>query len=138
MWTQRFQETYRLLVKSKTFLTPTLVAEHALTLIGDLNRTQDPKMAYVSAEKLKWWKPENGLLTKYRTPEYIGFRKGVCEVFGGDPPRRSGGRAIPGWDRHYDPLYLPRIQFARASLICSGWPYAYASARTATSNPADC
>jgi imidazolonepropionase-like amidohydrolase len=24
---------------------------------------------------LKWWKPENGMLTKYRTPEYIAFRK---------------------------------------------------------------
>jgi hypothetical protein len=65
VWTQRFQETYRLPVKSKTFLTPTMVTEHALTLIDDLNRTPDPKMAYVSTEKLKWWKPENGLLTKY-------------------------------------------------------------------------
>jgi imidazolonepropionase-like amidohydrolase len=65
----------RLLVKNKTFLTPTLVTEHALTFIDDLNRTPDPRMAYVSAEELKWWKPGNGMLTKYQTPEYIAFRK---------------------------------------------------------------
>jgi imidazolonepropionase-like amidohydrolase len=32
-------------------------------------------MQYVSAGELQWWKPENGMLTKYRTPEYIAVRK---------------------------------------------------------------
>jgi imidazolonepropionase-like amidohydrolase len=32
-------------------------------------------MRYVSADELNWWKPENGMLTKYRTPEYIAIRK---------------------------------------------------------------
>ena len=32
-------------------------------------------MQYVSTEELQWWKPENGMLTKYRTPEYIAMRK---------------------------------------------------------------
>ena len=32
-------------------------------------------MEYVSDEELNWWKPENGMLTKYRTPEYIAMRK---------------------------------------------------------------
>jgi imidazolonepropionase-like amidohydrolase len=32
-------------------------------------------MRYVSAEELKWWKPENGMLTKYRTPQYVAMRK---------------------------------------------------------------
>lgn len=71
----RADETYRLLAKNKTFLTPTLVTEHALTFIDDLNANPDPRMVYVSAEELQWWKPENGMLTKYRTPEYIAFRK---------------------------------------------------------------
>jgi imidazolonepropionase-like amidohydrolase len=26
-------------------------------------------------DELKWWKPENGMLTKYRTSEYIAVRK---------------------------------------------------------------
>jgi imidazolonepropionase-like amidohydrolase len=71
----RADQTYRLLAKNKTFLTPTLVTEHALTFIDDLNANPDPRMVYVSAEELQWWKPENGMLTKYRTLEYIAFRK---------------------------------------------------------------
>jgi len=71
----RADQTYRLLAKNKTFLTPTLVTERALTFIDDLNANPDPKMVYVAAEELQWWKPENGMLTKYRTPEYISFRK---------------------------------------------------------------
>ncbi|HLM82751.1 MAG TPA: amidohydrolase family protein [Terriglobales bacterium] len=68
-------ETYRLLAKNQTFITPTLVTERALTFIDDLNKKPDPRMQYVSAEELNWWKPENGMLTKYRTPEYIAMRK---------------------------------------------------------------
>ena len=72
---QRADETYRLLAKNNTFLTPTLVTEHSLTFVDDLNQKPDPRMQYVSSEELKWWKPENGMLTKYRTPEYILMRK---------------------------------------------------------------
>ena len=72
---QRADETYRLLARNDTFITPTLVTERALTFIDDLSKKDDPRMKYVSAEDLKWWKPENGMLTKYRTPEYIAMRK---------------------------------------------------------------
>lgn len=71
----RADETYQLLARNNTFLTPTLVTEHALTFIDDLNQKPDPRMQYVSPEDLNWWKPENGMLTKYRTPEYIAMRK---------------------------------------------------------------
>jgi len=72
---ERADATYRLLAKNNTFITPTLVTERSLTFIDDLNARPDPRMQYVSAEELKWWKPENGMLTKYRTPEYIAMRK---------------------------------------------------------------
>jgi len=68
-------ETYSLLAKNQTFITPTLVTQHALTLIDDLNREADPRMQYISADDRSSWKPENGMLTKYRTPEYISMRK---------------------------------------------------------------
>jgi imidazolonepropionase-like amidohydrolase len=68
-------ETYRLLAKNNTFITPTFVAERSLTFIDDLDKKGDPRTQYVSADELKWWKPENGMLTKYRTPEYIAVRK---------------------------------------------------------------
>jgi len=54
---QRADETYRILATNKTFLTPTLVTEHALTFIDELNAMPDPRMAYVSPDELNWWKP---------------------------------------------------------------------------------
>jgi imidazolonepropionase-like amidohydrolase len=72
---ERADATYRLLATNNTFITPTLVTERSLTFIDDLNAKPDLKMQYVSAEELQWWKPENGMLTKYRTPEYIAMRK---------------------------------------------------------------
>jgi imidazolonepropionase-like amidohydrolase len=71
----RADDAYRLLAKNNTFLTPTLVTQRALTFVDDLDKQDDPRKQYVSAEELKWWKPENGMLTKYRTPEYIAMRK---------------------------------------------------------------
>ena len=68
-------ETYSLLARNGTFLTPTLVTQRALTFPDDLIKQDDSRMKYVSAEELNWWKPENGMLTKYRTPEYIATRK---------------------------------------------------------------
>src|SRR5580765_1260058 len=72
---ERADETYRLLAKNHTFITPTLVTQRALTFIDDLAGKPDPRMRYVSAEELKWWKPKNGMLTKYRTPQYVAMRK---------------------------------------------------------------
>ncbi len=71
----RADETYKLLAKNNTFLTPTMVTQRSLTFIDDLVKTSDPRMVYVKDEELNWWKPENGMLTKYRTPEYIAMRK---------------------------------------------------------------
>jgi len=68
-------DTYRLLAKNRTFITPTFVAQRSLTFIDDLDKKGDPRAQYVSAEEMKWWKPENGMLTKYRTPDYIAVRK---------------------------------------------------------------
>jgi imidazolonepropionase-like amidohydrolase len=68
-------DTYRLLAKNNTFLTPTLVTQRSLTFIDDLRGENDPHSQYVAAEERRWWLPENGMLTKYRTPEYIAMRK---------------------------------------------------------------
>jgi len=72
---ERADATYFLLRENNTFLTPTLVTEQSLTFIDDFDKVNDPRKQYVSADELKWWKPENGMLTKYRTPEYIAMRK---------------------------------------------------------------
>jgi imidazolonepropionase-like amidohydrolase len=72
---KRADETYRLLARNNTFLTPTLVTQREITFIDDLSAKPDPRMQYVLAEDLQYWKPENGLLSKYRTPEYVAMKK---------------------------------------------------------------
>jgi imidazolonepropionase-like amidohydrolase len=72
---ERADATYRLMAKNNTFITPTLVTQRSLTFIDDLNAKPDARMQYVSQEELQWWKPANGMLTKYRTPEYIAMKK---------------------------------------------------------------
>ena len=71
----RADEVYRLFAQNNTFLTPTLVTQRSLTFIDEFAKSTDPRMAYVKDEELSWWKPENGMLTRYRTAEYISMRK---------------------------------------------------------------
>jgi hypothetical protein len=97
---QRADETYRLLAKNDTYITPTLVTERALTFVDDLSKKDDPRMQYVAAEELNWWKPENGMLTKYRTPEYIAMRKREYAKMLEELPRAQalGVRMLAGTD----------------------------------------
>jgi imidazolonepropionase-like amidohydrolase len=72
---ERADATYKMLAKNDTFLTPTLVTQREITWIDDLSTQPDPRMQYVSAEELQYWKPENGMMSRYRTPEYIATKK---------------------------------------------------------------
>jgi len=61
---QRAHELYRAFVRNGTYLDPTLVTDRALSFVDDISKDQaDPR------------KPERGMLTRYRTPAYIAFRK---------------------------------------------------------------
>jgi imidazolonepropionase-like amidohydrolase len=131
-------ETYSLLARNGTFITPTLVAQRALTFPEDLIKGHDSRMKYVSAEELNWWKPENGMLTKYRTPAYIATRKREYDLLLKEVHRAQtmgvhllAGTDItipftyPGFSLH-DELAL----FVRAGLTPSQ------ALETATTNPA--
>jgi hypothetical protein len=72
---QRTEELYKTFVKNGTYLTPTRVVDHGLTFIDDISKQDDPRLQYVPAPMREDWKPQNGMLTRYRTPAYIAFRK---------------------------------------------------------------
>jgi hypothetical protein len=72
---ERADATYKMLAKNNTFLTPTLVTQREITWIDDLSTRPDPRMQYVSGGELQYWKPENGMMSRYRTPEYIATKK---------------------------------------------------------------
>jgi hypothetical protein len=72
---KRAQALYRLFAERGTALVPTLVTLHGLTFVDDLSVKDDPRLRYIPAEEKEWWRPEKGMLTRYRTPAYIAYRK---------------------------------------------------------------
>ncbi len=135
---QRADETYRLLAKNNTFLTPTLVTQRALTFIDDLNAQPDPRMQYVSAEELQWWKPENGMLTKYRTPEYIAMRKREYAKMLEEIPRAQalGVRFLAGTDITIPYTYPGFSLHDELKLFVEAGLTPMQALETATTNPA--
>jgi imidazolonepropionase-like amidohydrolase len=49
--------------------------DRGLTFVDDISKQDDPCLQYVPASMREDWKPQNGMLTRYRTPAYIAFRK---------------------------------------------------------------
>jgi len=72
---QRTEDLYRTFIRNGTYLTPTRVVDRGLTFIDDISKQDDPRLQYVPASMREDWKPENGMLTRYRTPRYVAFRK---------------------------------------------------------------
>jgi imidazolonepropionase-like amidohydrolase len=136
--TKLAEETYSLLALNATFLTPTLVTQRALTFADDLIKENDPRMAYVSAEELNWWKPENGMLTKYRTPQYIAMRKREYDLLLEEVHRAQtmGVHLLAGTDITI-PFTYPGFSLhdELALFVKAGLPPSQAL-ETATTNPA--
>jgi amidohydrolase family protein len=68
-------EIFKLLAKNQTWQVPTLETKWAQTFIDDLSRSNDPRLKYVPLPEQEWWRPEKNFFARYRTPEYIEFRK---------------------------------------------------------------
>ncbi|MGZ8844657.1 MAG: amidohydrolase family protein [Pyrinomonadaceae bacterium] len=67
------------LVKNQTWQVPTLQTKWAQTFIDELNAKGDERLKYVPESQQKWWRPETNFFARYRTPEYIVFRKRLWE-----------------------------------------------------------
>jgi len=62
-------------IKNKTWQVPTLETKWTLTFIDDLVRKGDWRLKYIPASVTQWWTPEKNFFARYRTPEYIIYRK---------------------------------------------------------------
>ncbi len=135
---ERADKTYRLLARNDTFITPTLVTERALTFIDDLDKNDDPRMQYVSADELKWWKPQNGMLTKYRTPEYIAMRKREYAAMLKEVHRAQtlGARLLAGTDITIPYTYPGFSLHDELELFVEAGLTPMQALETATTNPA--
>ncbi len=62
-------------VKNQTWQVPTLEVKWTQTFIDDLSRNDDPRLRYIPQSEQQWWSPQKNFFARYRTPEYIAYRK---------------------------------------------------------------
>ena len=72
---ERLAELYKTFAKNGTYLTPTLVVQHARVYVDDISKAPDPRNRYITKGELEAWKPENNMFSRYRTPGYIAYQK---------------------------------------------------------------
>lgn len=72
---ERLAQLYKTFVKNGTYLTPTLVVQHARICVDHISKTPDPRNKYITKAELEAWKPENDMFSKYRTSSYIAYQK---------------------------------------------------------------
>jgi predicted amidohydrolase len=94
------KELYAAFVRNGTYLDPTLVTDRSLTFVDEISKEDDPRLKYIQASQREWWNPERGMLTRYRTPAYIVFRKRQFEKTLQQIPiaRRAGVMFLAGTD----------------------------------------
>lgn len=97
---QRAQELYGAFARNGTYLDPTLVTDRALTFVDEISKEDDPRLKYIPAAQREWWNPERGMLTRYRTPAYVAFRKRQFEKTLQQIPvaHRAGVQFLAGTD----------------------------------------
>jgi len=76
---QKANELFARFIRNETWQVPTLETKWAQTFIDDLNRSADDRLKYIPASDRQWWSPEKNFFARYRTPEYITFRKRLWE-----------------------------------------------------------
>jgi len=96
-------ELFARLARNDTWQVPTLVVQHTWTFIDDLSRVPDPRLTYIPPSEAEWWSPTKNFLFRYRTPEFIAFRKKVfpkqLEIVGA--MHRAGVPFMAGTDVSY-------------------------------------
>lgn len=134
----RAQDLYRDFVKHDTYLDPTLVTQYSLTFVDELSRREDPRMRYIPAAEREYWKPEKGMLTRYRTPAYIAYRKRefakTLEQIA--VARRAGVSFVAGTDMWLPYVYPGFSTHDEMALFVQAGLSPLEALRTATLNPA--
>jgi len=112
---RKAKQVFAHLVKNQTWQVPTLEFKWAQTFIDDISRNGDPRLKYIPSSEQQWWSPQKNFFARYRTPEYIVFKKklfqkelelvgamhraGVPFMTGTD---LSGAYVFPGFSLHHE------------------------------------
>jgi len=135
---QRAHELYRAFARNGTHLVPTLVTDRALTFVDEISKQADPRLKYIPAAQREWWNPERGMLTRYRTPAYIAFRKRQFEKTLQQIPvaHRAGVRFLAGTDTSLPFVYPGFSVHDELALFVQAGLTPLEALQTATINPA--
>ena len=135
---QRCHALYRTFARNGTYLDPTLVTLYALTFVDDLARREDPRLQYIPESERQYWKPEKGMLTRYRTPAYIAYRKREYEATLQHIPmaRAAGVSFLAGTDMWLPYVYPGFSTHDELRLFVEAGFTPIEALRTATINPA--
>ena len=71
----RASAIFKTFVRNNTWQVPTLEVKWTLTYFDDLVHQSDARLKYIPESQFQWWTPEKNFFAKYRTPEYIVYRK---------------------------------------------------------------
>jgi hypothetical protein len=134
----RARELYGAFVRNRTYLDPTLVTDRALSFVDDFVKLDDPRLKYIPAAQREWWNPERGMLTRYRTPAYIEFRKRQYEATLRQIPvaSRAGVQFLAGTDSTLPFVYPGFSVHDELGLFVQAGLSPLAALQTATINPA--
>ena len=76
---QKAREILAAFVRNHTWQVPTLETKWTQTYIDDLFSKVDDRLKYIPATDLQWWSPQKNFFARYRTPEYIAYKKRLFE-----------------------------------------------------------
>ena len=136
---QRALELYRAFVRNGTYLDPTLVTDRSLTFVDEISKDEaDPRLHYIPSGQRERWKPENGMLTRYRTPDYIAFRKRQFEKSLQQIPlaHKAGVMFLAGTDTTLPYIYPGFSVHDELELFVQAGLTPLEALQTATVNPA--
>lgn len=138
--TGRAAALYAALARNGACLDPTLVTDRGLTYVDELVNQADPRAKYIPAGTREWWNPKRGMLTRYRTPAYIAFRKRQFEMTMQQIPiaQRQGVRFIAGTDSTLPYVYPGFSVHEEMALFVKAGLSPLEALRTATLNAATC
>lgn len=77
---EKEKEIFAHFLKNKTWQVPTLAVKNGRTFIDDLDAKGDSRTKYVEPSQVKYWKPQVGFFSRYRTPSYITAQKAYFQM----------------------------------------------------------
>jgi hypothetical protein len=135
---QRASAIFAAFVKNNTWQVPTLEVKWTQTFFDDLIKTPDERLNLVPASERQWWTPQKNFFARYRTPEYIVYRKRLYrkELQMVRAMHRAGVRFMTGTDLSGAYVFAGSSVHHELALFVEAGFSPLEALQTATRNPA--